>query len=90
MHCCIEQLHQRGHESYTFSAPPYLRHVTTETRTYVGQTGTQAFDGWAGFRLGQAYQLDYVLSAGQVAIERPTGQSPLVLSVEDFNAWFKP
>lgn len=32
-----------------------MENFTTETRTYVGQTGTTAFDGFMGLRMGQRY-----------------------------------
>jgi hypothetical protein len=30
-----------------------------ERRTYVGETGTMSFDGYAGFRMNQSYPLRY-------------------------------
>jgi len=48
--------------------------MTTETRTFVGETGTQVYDGWAGFRIGQAYELhvehraDSTVAAGADAV----------------------
>jgi hypothetical protein len=33
------------------------QHEQIERRTYFCQTGTAAFDGMAGFRIGQSYQL---------------------------------
>jgi hypothetical protein len=34
-------------------------YYTTSIRTFIGQTETQFFDGYAGFRIGQTYQLRY-------------------------------
>ncbi|MGI4834617.1 MAG: hypothetical protein ACRYFK_14270 [Janthinobacterium lividum] len=66
---------------------------TTETRTYVGQTGTQAFDGFAGFRLGQVYELRYERRGGQVAVAlvHPHGVEGLELLVSEgeFERWFR-
>jgi hypothetical protein len=62
------------------------------TRTYVGETSTSAFDGFAGFRLGKTYQLRYTKEFDEVRIELPHGSpgaGPLVLSVEQFDKWFK-
>jgi hypothetical protein len=38
---------------------PTMPESSTEVRTYVGQTGILAFDGMAGFRIGQLYDLAY-------------------------------
>jgi hypothetical protein len=41
-----------------------------ERRTYVVETSTSAFNGFASFRLGQSYQLRYTrLPDGRVVIE---------------------
>jgi hypothetical protein len=46
--------------------------MTTETRTYVGQTGTQAFDGFMGLRIDTRYmgavQKDGVVVGAGVAV----------------------
>ena len=67
--------------------------MPTATRIYVGQTSSQGFDGFAGFRIGQTYTLTYSQPAfDQVAIELPHGSpgaGPLLLSSEEFNTWFK-
>jgi hypothetical protein len=66
----------------------------TETRTFVGETGTAASDGLAGFRIGQRYELTYAPwaeNAAFVAIVLPQGSAsagPLLLSVVQFEKWF--
>jgi hypothetical protein len=39
-----------------------------ERRTFVGGTGTAAFDDYAGFRMGREYQLRYTREFDQVRI----------------------
>lgn len=39
---------------------------STETRTYVGETGGQAFDGMAGFRIGRQYEFSYTKEFDEV------------------------
>jgi hypothetical protein len=62
----------------------------TESRTYVGATHGQAFDGWCGFRIGQRYDLYFTREFDEVTLHLPhaPGRSTK-LSVEDFNLWFK-
>ena len=57
--------------------------MPTETRTYVGEKSTPAFDGWAGFRIGQQYGLRYTKDLDEVRVELPHGSpgaGPLVLT----------
>jgi hypothetical protein len=67
----------------------------TETRTYVGDSHGHAFDGMAGFRIGQQYQLTYTKEFDEVRIvldhheHVSPGAGPLVVSVEQFEKWFK-
>jgi hypothetical protein len=64
----------------------------TETRTFVGQTGTAAFDGMAGFRIGQRYELAYTKEFDEVRVQLPHGSpgaGPMVLTVAEFKKWFK-
>lgn len=65
----------------------------TETRTYVGTTGGPGgFDGFAGFRIGQTYELSYTKEFDEVRIVLPHGSpgaGPLVLTSEQFETWFK-
>lgn len=62
----------------------------TENYLFVGQTGTQVFDGFAGLRLGQAYQLSRTHEgSGHLAILRPTG-IPLLISEQELASWFRP
>ena len=69
--------------------------MPTETRTFIGETGTQAFDGWAGFRVGQTYQLQVEHRGDTVAIilnhhaHVSPGAGPLVVTSEQFEKWFK-
>lgn len=42
--------------------------LLTETRTFVGETGTIVLDGYAGFRLGRQYQLRYERDGDQVRV----------------------
>jgi hypothetical protein len=39
-----------------------------ERRTFVGESGTMAFDGYAGFRMGREYQLRYTREFDEVRI----------------------
>jgi hypothetical protein len=64
----------------------------SERRTFVGETGTRAHDGMAGFVIGREYQLSYTREFDEVRIKIPHGSpsaGPLVLSVEQFGKWFK-
>ncbi|RZK32439.1 MAG: hypothetical protein EOO63_01350 [Hymenobacter sp.] len=60
-----------------------------ERRTF---DGSGAMDGYAGFRVGQSYQLRYmVLDNGYVSIELDharEGVGPLQIPATDFRAWF--
>jgi hypothetical protein len=64
-------------------AVPYFRPITTtETRAYIGETATSAFDGMAGFRIGQPYQLSYNKGFNEVRItlaHGSAGAGPLVV-----------
>jgi hypothetical protein len=64
----------------------------TETRTYVGEMGTPAIDGMAGFRLGQGYQLRFTrLGDGNVSIRldhAPQLGPHLVVQEVEFEKWF--
>lgn len=42
--------------------------MTTETRTFVGETSTAVGDGYAGFRIGQTYQLQVEHRGDKLAI----------------------
>lgn len=65
--------------------------MQTETRTFVGQTGTKVFDGYAGFRIGRTYPLRFTrLSDGTVAVEldhAPAG-GQLVVQEAEFEKWW--
>jgi hypothetical protein len=64
-------------------------HEQIERRTF---GGGGALDGFAGFRVGQSYQLRYVvLESGEVAIELDharEGVGPLQIPATDFRVWF--
>jgi len=45
--------------------------MTTETRTYRGDTGGHYFDGFAGFRVGQTYRLSYTREGDDVLLQLP-------------------
>jgi hypothetical protein len=62
-----------------------------ERCTFVGETGTMAFDGYAGFRMNQSYQLRYTREFDEVRIALDHAVMPgriLTLEVEKFNKWF--
>lgn len=67
-------------------------HEQIERRTYVGETSTQAFDGMAGFRVGQSYQLRFTRRAdGTVAVELDHAAVPgrqLVVNEAEFARWW--
>jgi hypothetical protein len=62
-----------------------------ERRTFVGETGTMAFDGYAGFRMGREYQLRYTREFDEVRIALDHAQTPgivLTITTEQFGKWF--
>jgi hypothetical protein len=62
-----------------------------ERRTFIGETGTMAFDDYAGFRMGQSYQLRYTQEFDDVRIQLDHAPQPgqvLTLPLKDFNKWF--
>jgi hypothetical protein len=63
-----------------------------ERRSYVGETGTSAFDGFAGFRMNKSYQLRYTMREdGNVGIafdHVPTEGRMLLVTKEQFGRWF--
>lgn len=64
--------------------------MENEPRTYVGQTGTQAFDGYAGLRTDGRY-IGVLQDNGAVlvsAVGAPVG-SGVQLSREQWDKWFK-
>lgn len=71
----------------------YFCGMETETRMFVGDTATHAFDGYAGFRIGQLYQLRFTRDDDQVAIELDHGAPgafQLVVSEAQFaKCWVK-
>jgi hypothetical protein len=62
----------------------------TETRTYVGETGTQAFDGFKGLRLDTRYT-GVVQDDGTVLVAlvgAPMGAG-VTVSSEEWAKWFR-
>jgi hypothetical protein len=63
--------------------------MTTETRTYDGLTGTQAFDGFMGLRIHQRYtgvpQDDSTVLVALVGAPMGTG---VTVSSEEWDKWF--
>lgn len=66
----------------------------TETRTYVGQPGTLAFDGFSGFWVGSDYELRFeYLPNATVLVYRDhlaCGEllGPLVVTSKQFEQWW--
>jgi hypothetical protein len=58
----------------------------TETRIYQGETGSQAYDGYAGLVIGQRYT--GTEQEGRMHIVLPNGRSTSV-TVEEWQKWFK-
>jgi hypothetical protein len=72
-------------------AVTYFRPMsTTETRTYDGLSGTQAFDGYAGLRIGERYmgvpQEDGTVLVAPVGAPMGGG---VKVSSEEWAKWFK-
>jgi hypothetical protein len=69
--------------------------MTTETRTFIGKSGTPAFNGCSGFRIGQQYQLrierqdDSTVAIGLDHAHYAPGVKPMVVSSDQFEKWFK-
>jgi len=65
---------------------------TTVTRTFIGQPETRFFDGYAGFRIGQTYQLRYrTAEDGTVKIAMDHVGQPLAevgVTAELFEEWW--
>lgn len=63
-----------------------------KAHTFVGEVGTKAVDGFAGFNLNQRYNLRYTRKdGGEVVIELdhlPHGKQ-LVVTAAEFEKWFK-
>jgi hypothetical protein len=69
--------------------------MTTETRTFIGETAGAVGDGYAGFRIGREYQLTYTKEFDEVRIvldhheHVSPGAGPLVLTSAQFEKWFR-
>ena len=56
-----------------------------ERRSFVGEAASQVSAGFAGFRIGQSYQLRYTREFDEVRIEMDhAGAGLVVVSVEQF------
>jgi hypothetical protein len=68
--------------------------MTSEIRTFVGETATSVGDGYAGFRIGRTYRLQVEHQGDTVAIVLDhheyvsTGAGPMVITQEQFAKWF--
>ena len=66
----------------------------TETRTYVGEPGTTAVDGYAGFQVGRQYAMTYLrrydgsVVVSLTHIPGEVGTSFIYLSREQFERWW--
>jgi hypothetical protein len=64
--------------------------MTTQTLTFYGDTGGHAFDGFAGFRIGQPYELTYTEEGDEVLVQMPHAPGRTAkMSKEDFKKWFR-
>ena len=64
--------------------------MPTATLTYTGETGTQAYDGWAGFVIGRPYQLTYTEEGDEVLVQLPHAPGRTArMSKENFKKWFR-
>jgi hypothetical protein len=73
----------------SLTSEAFLCTMTTETRTYLGETGTQAFDGFKGLRLDIRY-IGVVQDDGTVLVAvvgAPMGMGVMVRS-EEYAKWF--
>jgi hypothetical protein len=65
-----------------------------ERRTYVGETaaGTQAIDGFCGFRIGESYSLRYTVRVDStigIALDHASTEGRvLVVTKQQFEKWF--
>jgi hypothetical protein len=63
----------------------------TKAHTFVGEAGTKAIDGFAGFQLNQPYELRYSRKdEGEVFIELDhlARGGQLVVTAAEFERWF--
>lgn len=59
-----------GHQ---VEAVRYFAGMRTETHTFIGETSTDRFDGWAGFRIGQPIEPEVVENGGGMGRVRLAG-----------------
>lgn len=62
--------------------------MKTETRTFVGETSTDKYDGWAGFRIGVPVELEVVDEDESHVRVRPAGATwaGVVMKLAEFLA----
>jgi hypothetical protein len=65
--------------------------MKTEKRTFVGESATDKFDGWAGFRIGVPVELEVVDEDESHVRVRPAGATwaGSVMSLTEYKKWFK-
>jgi hypothetical protein len=72
--------------------PTQIMKTHTRLHTFVGQAGTQAIDGFAGFHIGKTYELRYRREdRGAVVIELDhlRGGGQVAITAAEFEAWFR-
>lgn len=65
---------------------PLPLEMTTETKIYVGETGSEAYDGYAGLIIGTRYTAEE--REGRMHIILGNGR-PTSVTVEQWQRWFK-
>jgi hypothetical protein len=64
--------------------------MPTTTLTFYGDTGGHAFDGFAGFRIGQTYELTYTQEFDEVLVQLPHAPGRTAkMTAEEFKKWFR-
>ena len=64
--------------------------MPTQTLTFVGETGTQAYDGYAGFVIDRSYSLTYSEEGDEVLVQLPHAPERTArMSKENFKKWFR-
>lgn len=65
--------------------------MKTEKRTFVGETSSDKFDGWAGFRIGQPVELEVVDEDESHVRVRPAGATwpGVVMTMAEYKKWFE-
>lgn len=69
--------------------------MTIENRIFIGEIVTSVGDGYAGFRIGQTYQLQVEHRGDTVAVTLDyhehvsPGTGPMMVASEQFEKWFR-